>query len=214
MSCTLPAKTPEELEAVVRAVAPKLVTWPPGLSGLHSLDVLAHLGVKRVSPARPGARYLRRFPPSCAGVKAKGTFDFGRTAFPTPKSTRCSRGQCVSWARRTSRRTGSDESTLSCIRAPRAAASRPNHERRESRSASSRRPRGRAMLSLMPRTSAEEVRRPGPPRGAGRRLAERRRTRIRRLRQPRQDQRQRNAAKRRDPRGAGLRGADQRAVET
>ena len=57
-------KTREEIDAVVRAVAPKPVNVVMGLSGpSFSLDVLASLGVKRVSLgsslARAGGRWKR-----------------------------------------------------------------------------------------------------------------------------------------------------------
>jgi 2-methylisocitrate lyase-like PEP mutase family enzyme len=77
-------KTREEIGAVVRAVAPKPVNVVMGLSGpALSLDVLATLGVKRVSLGSSLARaaygaFLR----AAREVKQKGTFDFARDAVP------------------------------------------------------------------------------------------------------------------------------------
>jgi 2-methylisocitrate lyase-like PEP mutase family enzyme len=75
-------KAREEIDAVVRAVAPKPVNVVMGLSGpSFSLDVLARLGVKRVSLGSSLARaaygaFLR----AAREVKEKGSFDFARTA--------------------------------------------------------------------------------------------------------------------------------------
>ncbi|HEV8554547.1 MAG TPA: isocitrate lyase/phosphoenolpyruvate mutase family protein [Casimicrobiaceae bacterium] len=75
-------KTQEEIESVVRAVAPKPVNVVMGLSGPSlSLDALASLGVKRVSLGSSLARaaygaFLR----AAREVKQKGSFDFAREA--------------------------------------------------------------------------------------------------------------------------------------
>ncbi len=77
-------RTPEEIGAVVRAVAPKPVNVVMGLSGpTLSLDVLANLGVKRVSLGSSLARaaygaFLR----AAREVRERGTFDFARDAVP------------------------------------------------------------------------------------------------------------------------------------
>lgn len=77
-------KTREEIDAVVRAVAPKPVNVVMGLSGpSFSLDVLASLGVKRVSLGSSLARAAYgAFLQAAREVKQKGTFDFARTAVP------------------------------------------------------------------------------------------------------------------------------------
>jgi 2-methylisocitrate lyase-like PEP mutase family enzyme len=77
-------KTREEIDAVVRAVAPKPVNVVMGLSGpSFSLDVLASLGVKRVSLGSSLARAAYgAFLQAAGEVKQKGTFDFARTAVP------------------------------------------------------------------------------------------------------------------------------------
>jgi 2-methylisocitrate lyase-like PEP mutase family enzyme len=74
--------TREEIDAVVRAVAPKPVNVVMGLSGpSFSLDVLASLGVKRVSLGSSLARAAYgAFLQAAREVKQKGTFDFARTA--------------------------------------------------------------------------------------------------------------------------------------
>lgn len=74
--------TREDIEAVVRAVAPKPVNIVMGLSGpLFSLDVLAGLGVKRVSLGSSLARAAYgAFLQAAREVKQRGTFDFARTA--------------------------------------------------------------------------------------------------------------------------------------
>jgi 2-methylisocitrate lyase-like PEP mutase family enzyme len=74
----------EEIEAVVRAVAPKPVNVVMGLSGpSFSLDVLASLGVKRVSLGSSLARAAYgAFLQAAREVKEEGTFDFARTAVP------------------------------------------------------------------------------------------------------------------------------------
>jgi len=72
----------QDIDAVVRAVAPKPVNVVMGLSGpALSLDVLASLGVKRVSLGSSLARaaygaFLR----AAREVKERGTFDFAREA--------------------------------------------------------------------------------------------------------------------------------------
>jgi len=75
-------KTREEIDAVVRAVAPKPVNVVMGLAGpSFSLDVLASLGVKRVSLGSSLARAAYgAFLQAAREVKEKGTFDFARTA--------------------------------------------------------------------------------------------------------------------------------------
>jgi len=77
-------KTREEIDAVVRAVAPKPVNVVMGLSGpSFSLDVLARLGVKRVSLGSSLARAAYgAFLQAAREVKQKGTFYFARTAVP------------------------------------------------------------------------------------------------------------------------------------
>ena len=77
-------KTREEIEAVVRAVAPRPVNVVMGLSGpSFSLGVLASLGVKRVSLGSSLARAAYgAFLEAAREVKGKGTFDFVRTAVP------------------------------------------------------------------------------------------------------------------------------------
>ena len=75
-------KTREEIDAVVRAVAPKPVNVVMGLSGpSFSLDVLASLGVKRVSLGSSLARAAYgAFLQAAREIKQEGTFDFARTA--------------------------------------------------------------------------------------------------------------------------------------
>ena len=77
-------KTREEIEAVVRAVAPRPVNVVMGLSGpSFSLGVLASLGVKRVSLGSSLARAAYgAFLEAAREVNGKGTFDFARTAVP------------------------------------------------------------------------------------------------------------------------------------
>ena len=77
-------KTREEIDAVVRAVAPKPVNVVIGLSGPSlSLDALASLGVKRVSLGSSLARAAYgAFLQAAREVREKGTFDFARTAVP------------------------------------------------------------------------------------------------------------------------------------
>jgi 2-methylisocitrate lyase-like PEP mutase family enzyme len=77
-------KTRDEIDAVVRAVAPKPVNVVMGLSGpSFSLDVLASLGVKRVSLGSSLARAAYgAFLQAAREVKQNGTFDFARTAIP------------------------------------------------------------------------------------------------------------------------------------
>ena len=77
-------KTREEVDAVVRAVAPKPVNVIMGLSGpSFSLDALASLGVKRVSLGSSLARaaygaFLR----AAREIAQTGTFEFARDAIP------------------------------------------------------------------------------------------------------------------------------------
>ena len=77
-------KTREEIDAVVRAVAPKPVNVVMGLSGpSFSLDILASLGVKRVSLGSSLARAAYgAFLHAAQEVKVKGTFEFARDAVP------------------------------------------------------------------------------------------------------------------------------------
>jgi len=77
-------KTREHIAAVVRAVAPKPVNVIMGLSGASfSLNVLAELGVKRVSLGSSLARAAYgAFLQAALEVKEKGTFEFARTAVP------------------------------------------------------------------------------------------------------------------------------------
>ncbi len=71
-------KTREEIDAVVRAVAPKPVNVVMGLSGpSFSLDALESLGVKRVSLGSSLARAAYgAFLQAAQEVREKGTFDF------------------------------------------------------------------------------------------------------------------------------------------
>jgi 2-methylisocitrate lyase-like PEP mutase family enzyme len=77
-------KTREEIDAVVRAVAPKPVNVVMGLAGpSFSLDELASLGVKRVSLGSSLARAAYgAFLQAAREVKQRGTFDFARSAIP------------------------------------------------------------------------------------------------------------------------------------
>ena len=77
-------KTREEIDAVVRAVAPKPVNVVMGLSGpSFSLEALAKLGVKRVSVGSSFARAAYgAFLQAAREVKENGTFDFARDAVP------------------------------------------------------------------------------------------------------------------------------------
>jgi len=77
-----PEPAEEEIDAVVRAVAPKPVNVVMGLSGpSFSLEVLASLGVKRVSLGSSLARAAYgAFLEAAREIKQKGTFDFARTA--------------------------------------------------------------------------------------------------------------------------------------
>jgi 2-methylisocitrate lyase-like PEP mutase family enzyme len=77
-------KTRQDIEAVVAAVAPRPVNVVMGLSGpSFSLDVLAGLGVKRVSLGSSLARAAYgAFLQAAREVKQKGSFDFARTAVP------------------------------------------------------------------------------------------------------------------------------------
>jgi 2-methylisocitrate lyase-like PEP mutase family enzyme len=82
--CAPGLKTREEIDAVVRAVAPKPVNAIMGLAGTAlSLDELADLGVKRVSVGSSLARaaygaFLR----AAREVKQNGTFTYAREAVP------------------------------------------------------------------------------------------------------------------------------------
>lgn len=77
-------RTREHVEAVVKAVAPKPVNVIAGIAGASfSLDELAALGVKRVSPGSALARaaygaFLR----AAQEIRDKGTFTFAREAVP------------------------------------------------------------------------------------------------------------------------------------
>ena len=75
-------KTREEIDAVVRAVAPKPVNVLMGLSGpSFSLDVLASLGVKRVSLGSSLARAAYgAFLQAAREIAQTGTFEFARSA--------------------------------------------------------------------------------------------------------------------------------------
>jgi 2-methylisocitrate lyase-like PEP mutase family enzyme len=77
-------RTPEDIGAVVRAVSPKPVNVVMGLSGpALSLELLANLGVKRVSLGSALARAAYgAFARAAREVKEKGTFDFAREALP------------------------------------------------------------------------------------------------------------------------------------
>ena len=80
-------KTPEEIDSVARAVAPKPVNVVMGLSGpSFSLDALESLGVKRVSVGSALARAAYgAFIEAAREVRQKGTFEFARTAVPYAK---------------------------------------------------------------------------------------------------------------------------------
>jgi 2-methylisocitrate lyase-like PEP mutase family enzyme len=75
-------KSREDIDAVVRAVAPKPVNVVMGLSGpAFSLDALASLGVKRVSLGSSLARAAYgAFLQAAREIKQRGTFDFARDA--------------------------------------------------------------------------------------------------------------------------------------
>jgi 2-methylisocitrate lyase-like PEP mutase family enzyme len=77
-------KTRDEIDAVVRAVAPKPVNVVMGLSGpSFSLELLASLGVKRVSLGSSLARAAYgAFLQAAREVRQNGTFDFARSAVP------------------------------------------------------------------------------------------------------------------------------------
>ena len=77
-------RTREEVSAVVRAVAPKPVNVLMGLSGPSlSLEVLAGLGVKRVSLGSSLARAAYgAFIQAAREVRQEGTFEFARSAVP------------------------------------------------------------------------------------------------------------------------------------
>ena len=80
-------KTPEEVSAVVRAVAPKPVNVLMGLSGPSlPLDVLAGLGVKRVSLGSSLARAAYgAFIEAAREVRQQGSFEFARRAISYPE---------------------------------------------------------------------------------------------------------------------------------
>jgi 2-methylisocitrate lyase-like PEP mutase family enzyme len=80
-------RTPEDIAAVVRAVAPKPVNVVMGLAGASlSVDVLAQLGVKRVSLGSSLARAAYgAFLDAAREVRQQGTFDFARDAIPYAK---------------------------------------------------------------------------------------------------------------------------------
>jgi len=77
-------KTREEVSTVVRAVAPKPVNVIMGLAGASlSLEVLAGLGVKRVSVGSALARAAYgAFLEAAREVRRDGTFEFARSAVP------------------------------------------------------------------------------------------------------------------------------------
>jgi 2-methylisocitrate lyase-like PEP mutase family enzyme len=75
-------KTREEIEAVVKAVAPRPVNVLMGISGTHfSLDMLAEIGVKRVSL---GSSLIRAayggFFRAAEEIRQRGTFTFANEA--------------------------------------------------------------------------------------------------------------------------------------
>ena len=77
-------KTREEIEAVVKAVAPRPVNVVMGLSGGNfSLDMLAEIGVKRVSL---GSSLIRAayggFFRAAEEIRQQGTFTFANEAKP------------------------------------------------------------------------------------------------------------------------------------
>ncbi len=76
--------TPGDIEAVVRAVAPRPVNVVMGLSGPpFSLEALAGMGVKRVSLGSSLARAAYgAFLDAAREIRQKGTFDFARRAIP------------------------------------------------------------------------------------------------------------------------------------
>ena len=80
-------RTREEVSAVVRAVAPKPVNVVMGLSGPSlSLEVLAELGVKRVSLGSSLARAAYgAFLEAAREVRQQGTFEFARRAISYPE---------------------------------------------------------------------------------------------------------------------------------
>lgn len=80
-------KTPEDIAAVVRAVAPKPVNVVMGLgSAALSVDELTTLGVKRVSVGSALARTAYgAFLEAAREVSEQGTFDFARTAIAYAK---------------------------------------------------------------------------------------------------------------------------------
>jgi 2-methylisocitrate lyase-like PEP mutase family enzyme len=77
-------KTREEIESVVKAVAPKPVNVVMGLGTVRfSLDELADLGVKRVSLGSSIARAAYAgFLNAAEEVRQKGTFTYAETAIP------------------------------------------------------------------------------------------------------------------------------------
>ncbi len=77
-------KSRADIEAVVKAVAPKPVNVVMGLSGAaFSLDELAALGVKRVSVGSSLARAAYgAFVSAAREVRTRGTFTFAGTAIP------------------------------------------------------------------------------------------------------------------------------------
>ncbi|RJG10193.1 isocitrate lyase/phosphoenolpyruvate mutase family protein [Pseudomonas cavernicola] len=77
-------RTPEEIVAVVRAVAPKPVNVLMGLSGLSlSLEDLAELGVKRVSVGSALARAAYgAFFRAAQDIRTEGRFSFAEQAIP------------------------------------------------------------------------------------------------------------------------------------
>jgi len=77
-------KTPEQIDSVVKAVAPKPVNVVMGLSGAQlPLDALAALGVKRVSVGSALARAAYgAFIRAAREVRQRGTFAFAEQAVP------------------------------------------------------------------------------------------------------------------------------------
>jgi 2-methylisocitrate lyase-like PEP mutase family enzyme len=77
-------KTPQDIAAVVKAVAPRPVNVVMGLAGAAlSMDELARLGVKRVSVGSALARAAYgEFLRSARELREQGTFGFAKTAVP------------------------------------------------------------------------------------------------------------------------------------
>jgi 2-methylisocitrate lyase-like PEP mutase family enzyme len=80
-------KSRADIEAVVKAVAPKPVNVVMGLAGAAlSLDELGTIGVKRVSLGSSLARAAYgAFVGAAREVRTRGTFTFAETALPYPE---------------------------------------------------------------------------------------------------------------------------------